>query len=130
MNMNEIKGNILSPFDWGEYLIWKMPDSKVSVDGRFTTAYSRKILDMNQNFSLGRPGWKQILEDFPPDIILAAKNERAYKLLEGEKDWIKIYEDPICMLFLPKTSPPSPILARYYGKQLRDTNDEPSYAFP
>lgn len=130
MNMNGISGKIQTPFDWGEYLIWKMPTSKVSVDGRFTTAYPRKILDMNQNFSLGRPGWKQILEEFPPDIILTAKNERAHKLLVEEKDWIKIYEDPLSMIFLPKANPPGAALEKFYNKQLIDTNDAPSYAFP
>jgi hypothetical protein len=130
MNMNGISGKIQTPFDWGEYLIWKMPTSKVSVDGRFTTAYPRKILEMNQNFSMGRPGWKQILEEFPPEIILTAKNERAHRLLMEEKDWIKVYEDPLSMIFLPKTNPPGAILEKFYNKQLIDTNDAPSFAFP
>lgn len=34
LKTQHIKGNILSIYNWGGYLIWKLPDKKVFVDGR------------------------------------------------------------------------------------------------
>ena len=45
LKQNGIQGNVLLPFDWGEYAIWKLyPVCKVSIDGRFRTVYPGKIL--------------------------------------------------------------------------------------
>ncbi len=40
IKVNGIQGNLLVPFEWGEYAIWKLyPGCQVSVDVRFSTAY-------------------------------------------------------------------------------------------
>ncbi len=37
---HRLRGNVLSSFDWGEYLIWQIaPASKVFIDGRYDTVY-------------------------------------------------------------------------------------------
>jgi len=42
---NRIRGNTAVPFDWGEYFIWKLyPKVRVSIDGRFTTAYPSEVI--------------------------------------------------------------------------------------
>ena len=36
LRLNGFKGNILVPYDWGAYIIWKLyPNVKVSLDGRY-----------------------------------------------------------------------------------------------
>ncbi len=49
---NNVKGNILVPFDWGEYAIWKLyPDNRVSIDGRFDTVYP---IDVIKDYLMGQ----------------------------------------------------------------------------
>lgn len=130
MANNGINGNIAVPFDWGEYVIWKLPKSKVSVDGRFETVYTLKVIEQNQALSTGKSGWRQILENYPTDIILTSRKENSSRPFEQEGNWINIYSDPLCMIFVPKTNPPGPILAKFYNKELVDSNDPPSTEFP
>src|SRR5208283_4838517 len=45
MRQHRLRGNILSTFEWGEYLIWNMaPGSKVFIDGRYDTVFPLEIV--------------------------------------------------------------------------------------
>lgn len=127
MKQNSINGNILNPFDWGEYLIWHLPESKVSIDGRLETIYPNKIFIQNQVFSSAWEGWQHVPDLYHPDIILTDKINRE---IEKKTSWVKIYEDPIAAILVRKTDPPSPTLEKFYKKELVDTNDPPALEFP
>ena len=48
---NQLRGNLLNWFDWGEYVIWRFgPDLKVSVDGRRETVYSDRLVTSHYRF--------------------------------------------------------------------------------
>ena len=53
---NGINGNIMTTSDWGEYVIWKLPKSKVSIDGRFWTVYPPDSIIQNMVFQAGWEG--------------------------------------------------------------------------
>ena len=76
MTANHLQGNILVPFDWGEYIIWKFPESKVSIDGRFRTAYPENIIELNLAFSQGQAESLKLLNEFPTDLVLAKHGKR------------------------------------------------------
>ena len=65
LKVNHIDGNLLTPFDWGEYFIWKRPKSKVSIDGRFWTVYPNKTFVHFLVFEEGMPGWEHVLPLYP-----------------------------------------------------------------
>jgi len=124
---NKIDGNILVLFDWGEYVIWKRPASKVSMDGRLWTAYPDKVFRDNILLAEGGPGWEEVLERYPHEIILMNKQNRG---LEGAKNWQKIYEDPIARVFIRNTEPASPYLEKFQRKELIYPEEPISWAFP
>ena len=124
---NGIKGNFLVFFDWGEYLIWKFPGSKVSIDGRLWTVYPEKVVRQNSIFQGEMPGWEHMLKLYRHDAILTIKKNRG---LEEREDWVKIYEDDLTRLFIPKTDPASPLLQRFYDKKLIFRTEDPSFEFP
>lgn len=130
MQANNIKGNILVPSDWGEYVIWKLPESKVSVDGRFRTVYPEKIIKKSRDFSMGLEGWRAMVDDYPTQIILIRKSDQTQRVLEKAGDWAKIYEDPTSMLFVAKTIPPGETLRNFYDQELINPTERPSYEFP
>lgn len=37
LRKQDLKGEIFSPYNWGGYLIWKLPEKKVFIDGRMPT---------------------------------------------------------------------------------------------
>lgn len=52
---NGVRGNLAVPIDWGEYLIWKLyPEIRVSIDGRYTTAYPMEVIHDNWNWMEGK----------------------------------------------------------------------------
>jgi len=127
LSANNIGGNILSPFDWGEYLIWKMPNSKVSVDGRFRTVYPQNILTESNLLGNGIIEGKAHIENYPTDIILINKNEHAGKIVSKLPKWGKIYEDPISQIYVPK---PNIFYKKAKQNQLLRPNNSPTYQFP
>ncbi|MFQ5444581.1 MAG: hypothetical protein ACE5EK_08185, partial [Nitrospinales bacterium] len=130
MNQNGIKGNILLPFDWGEYVIWKMPESRVSIDGRFRTVYSDEVIKNSWNFSMELKGWQAMITDYPTEVILTRKSDQTHRVMDKEKNWIQIYDDPLSKIYIPKTTPPSPVLQKFYENKLVDSNNPPSSKFP
>lgn len=128
MKMNDINGNILNPFNWGEYLIWHLPKSKVAIDGRMETVYPNKTFIQTLVFNYGWEGWQYVPDLYPAtEIILTDKFNKG---IEQKPEWVKIYEDPTAAILVRKTGSPGPILAKFYDKQLVDTNDPPSRDFP
>lgn len=100
---HHLSGNILNEFNWGEYLIWSLqPSCKVAMDGRYETVYSDEVYRLYVQFILGRPGWRQFLQKFPPDLILVAPTSEVYPLLVSAPDWRQVYRDAGAALFLPR----------------------------
>ena len=127
---NGLDGNYVVPFDWGEYWIWKFPDSKVSIDGRFRTAYPQRVIDLNQAFAEGRPEGQPLLTEFPTDYVLAGRHEAAFRAMEQRPGWVKIYQDPVSKIFVRKTDPPKPALKKFRNGELIDPREPASYEFP
>ena len=100
MRKNKLNGNLQVPFDWGEYFIWKLPDSKVSIDGRFRTAYPESVIRWGQQVYSELP--PAIIEKYQTDFIIVRKNSTTKNYLKDNKEWVKIYEDLISNLFMSK----------------------------
>jgi len=127
MRDNGITGNVLVRFDWGEYLIWKLPGAKVSADGRYWTAYPNEVVIQNLVFHNGWEGWHYMLNLYTHEVILTHHQNRG---IESRKGWVKIYQDPTARVFVKKTEPPGPVLRRFRNRELIVREDPPSLAFP
>lgn len=128
---NNIKGNILLPFEWGEYVIWKLhPDSKVSIDGRFRTAYPEKVLDDHFEAVGNDAKWMELLDKYPSDIVLARRNLLSQKMIDTRRDWIYLYSDNISMIFLKSGESQEEILEKFRGKAVIYPRTELSTYFP
>lgn len=103
INQHRLAGNLLTDFNWGEYLIWNLyPRCRVSLDGRFETVYPLPVCKQYFDFIYGRKNWREFLEKYPPDMILIASRAEIYRLLAKEPSWRQVYADSGCALFLPK----------------------------
>jgi hypothetical protein len=105
LKTNSLKGNLLVPFDWGEYAVWKLyPDNKVSIDGRFDTVYPGEVIDAHFNAMKSEEGWNYLLNKYPTDIILARRDPFSIKMINKQSNWIYIYSDKISIIFLKRDS--------------------------
>lgn len=95
-----LAGKILTRFDWGEYLIWKLyPQDLVGMDGRYETVYPPEVQKTYFEFYYGDPQWRQFLRDYPPDLILLDKSMAVVDLIRKEPGWQEIFSDSRSVLF-------------------------------
>jgi hypothetical protein len=100
------QGNILTEFNWGEYLIWSLPGSRVGMDGRYETVYTDKSSQEYFSFTRGDSGWKEYLDKYPHDMILFRRDGIVTALLLKEKTgWTPVYADQECVLFIRNKKP-------------------------
>jgi hypothetical protein len=91
-------GRLVNPYSWGGYLIWKLPEFPVSIDGR-ADMYGDELLDEALVVERLQPGWRDFLEDNDVRYVLAPIKRplaEAVRLLSG---WRIVYEDSEAILF-------------------------------
>jgi hypothetical protein len=103
---NQIQGNILPHFDWGEFLIWNLyPGCRVAMDGRYETVYQDQVSHEYFDFLMGRDNWATFLKKYPHDMVLIIPYTRTYWLMLKEPDWHVAYRDGGSILFVRKSRP-------------------------
>jgi hypothetical protein len=129
---NNIKGNLLVPFDWGEYAIWKLyPDNKVSIDGRFDTVYPIDVI--NDHFAgAGREdAWHYLINKYLTDIILAERNLFSQRMIsEPSDEWVYIYSDNTSVIFLRNSEINKALVERFKNKKMVYHRGKLSIYFP
>lgn len=99
------KGNIFNTYEWGGYLIWKLPTNKIFVDGRMPawkdengeSPYS-VFLKIIQT----QPGWNEKLTQLNTQYIFISKGTFLDLLLQKENErygWKEEYRDNIAVIY-------------------------------
>lgn len=131
LKQNGIKGNILLPFDWGEYATSKLyPDCKVSIDGRFRTVYPEKVLTDHFEAAADKSKLLYLLEKYPPDIILGKQNQMYHHLMSTQDRWVYVYSDPVSIVFVRKSGLQKGVLERLQKMDTPYRRRELSVYFP
>lgn len=102
LRKNGFHGNIMVPYDWGSYVMWKLsPDVKVSFDSRYEVAYPTSRMDEDDRFYGAQSGWEEILSnpEHRTDVVLVRSDLKIVKPLETHLGWRKAYSDPQFILF-------------------------------
>jgi hypothetical protein len=65
------KGNAATPFAWGSYVAWRLyPEVKISMDGRYETAYPESTFELNNAFYDHKGDWLQLCREFKVDYVI------------------------------------------------------------
>jgi hypothetical protein len=130
LRRNGVRGNLAVPFDWGEYFIWKLyPEVRVSIDGRYTTAYPREVIEDSFEWVRGGKGWKRLLERYPTEIAITHRNHPVTALMRQDPEWVYIYSDPVAFIFVRKGPAQAELLQKFRDKRLLPPSP-PSLYFP
>jgi hypothetical protein len=99
------EGNVLVPFDWGAYLIWKLyPSVRVSIDGRYEVAYPEKVFDEQRRLFGGSGDRAELLAKYAPDLILTNRRLPLSGSLSGIKEWKEVYSDKYWQIYARRES--------------------------
>ncbi|MGE5306356.1 MAG: hypothetical protein ACM3TN_23855 [Alphaproteobacteria bacterium] len=85
--------------DWGGFLIWSLPEFKVSMDGR-TNLQGEKRIEENLAVWAGHPGWASDAELSGAKLIIAEIGRPLTALLRGDTRFKLVYEDKTAAVFV------------------------------
>lgn len=85
--------------DWGGFLIWSLPEFKVSMDGR-TNLQGEKRIEANLAVWAGHQGWASDTELVRAKLIIAELGRPLTALLRGDTRFRLVYEDKTAVVFV------------------------------
>ena len=85
--------------DWGGFLIWSLPEFKVSMDGR-TNLQGEKRIDANLAVWAGQQGWAADRELAGAKLIIAELGRPLTALLRSDTRFKLVYEDKTAVVFV------------------------------
>ncbi len=93
-----VQGGLFNSYNFGSYLLWKLPETPVFVDGR-TDLYTDEILDQYLTVVQGREGWGEILERWQIRVVFVEPSTPILHLLKAE-GWTVYYMDSQAVILL------------------------------
>jgi hypothetical protein len=99
ITLNQLKGRLLTWFDWGEYAIWHFgPDLRVSIDGRRETVYSDRTIQAHRRFYAGDETATAYLRALDPDYIWLPRRVPIAGRL-AEQGWVAVFTGATSIVF-------------------------------
>ena len=92
------RGRIYNDYNWGGYLMWRLPALDVTLDGRNPVHGDARIWASIRTFG-GAPGWASDKELITADIVVADVNSALASLLRTDRRFTLAYEDHVAVVF-------------------------------
>ncbi|HEX4946314.1 MAG TPA: hypothetical protein VFZ34_06615 [Blastocatellia bacterium] len=91
-------GPLYNHFNWGGYLIWRLPHLPVSMDGR-TNLYGEEGIQRSLDVWNGKFGWATDAELNAAALVIADVNQPLCSLLRLDQKFELVYEDAVAAVF-------------------------------
>jgi hypothetical protein len=89
-------GNLLNEYDWGGYLIWRVPERPVFIDGRLFLFLPDVLTDYEEMVFM-RPGWREQLDRHAIAQVLL-RPDRPLAVALRDFGWTVVSEDAAAVL--------------------------------
>jgi hypothetical protein len=95
------RGPLYNDFDWGGYLIWRLPQLPVSMDGRTNLHTDERIRRSVATWS-GLPGWDTDPELAGAGVVIAPVNTPLAELLRFNARFEQVHKDAVAVVFVAR----------------------------
>jgi hypothetical protein len=92
-------GPVFNTYDWGGYILWRLPALKVSMDGRNTFYGDAKVWRSIRTWS-GVEGWDADPELAASRLVIAPRSAALTSLLRLDRRFAVAYEDAVAVVFV------------------------------
>ncbi len=101
IEQHHLPGPLLNDLSWGGFLIWRLPELPVAMDGRTNVHGEERIL---QNSALwrGKPGWSSNPELSRANLVITPQDAAIAALLRTDPRFKVAYEDVQAVVFQRK----------------------------
>ncbi|NMB87677.1 MAG: hypothetical protein GYA17_04925, partial [Chloroflexi bacterium] len=96
-------GRMLSEYNWGGYLIWRLPEEPVFVDGR-TDLFGDEIIGQWMTLVQAGDGWQELLSTWNIRTVLVSPGRQIGPALEAN-GWRLLYSDGQSRLYAAPGEP-------------------------
>jgi hypothetical protein len=91
---------MLTFFDWGEMVIFRLPACLPSIDGRLDTCYSQAVIDAHWKLYNGEPFDEHVLDIGQADFALLPANLAGTAVLAHRPGWQVVYDDALAVVMV------------------------------
>jgi hypothetical protein len=98
---HHLAGPLYNQFDWGGYLIWRLPALPVAIDGRTNLHGDDRLLRSCRTWA-GERGWDSDPELNAAGLVIANANSPLASLLRLDVHFKLVHEDPLAVVFIPQ----------------------------
>jgi hypothetical protein len=98
------KGPLFNPYDWGGYLIWRLPQLPVIMDGRANVHGDRRIAQSIATWH-GEGSWASDAELATAKVVIAPIGLGLTSLLRVDQRFELAYEDRVAAVFVARGAP-------------------------
>jgi hypothetical protein len=98
MKAHQLTGNTLTFFDWGQQMLWELPDNPVSFDGRLDTVYPPEVMDAHWRLYAGQDPGPALPVNLAKYALLPSSSRAVDMLLF--QGWTLVYYDPLAAVLV------------------------------
>jgi len=91
-------GPIYNPIHWGGYLIWRLPEYRVGIDGRAQLHGDERIRRFDATWH-GIAGWHDDPDLLAAGIVVVERNCPLASLLRQDTRFVNVHEDDVAVVF-------------------------------
>lgn len=95
-------GPLYNHFDWGGYLLWRLPRVPVIVDGRGNVHGDKRVIDIHETW-IGKQKWSSDPDLAASRLIIAGIEFPLASLLRMDSRFELVYEDKIAVVFIARS---------------------------
>jgi hypothetical protein len=98
MKMHGLTGKAVTFFDWGEMMIFHLPECQPSVDGRLDTCYPRELIAAHWKFYNDESFDRTVFNPEEADLALLPSNLAGALSLGRKSGWKAVYFDELSVV--------------------------------
>jgi hypothetical protein len=99
IEQHRLPGPLFNDFNWGGFLIWRLPQYRVSIDGR-TNVHGDDRVGRYGDTWRGKPGWDSDPDLAQANLVLAPKAYALFELLRKDSRFRLVFEDSQAAVFV------------------------------
>jgi hypothetical protein len=95
------EGPVFNDYDWGGYLMWRLPHLSVSLDGRNTFYGDARVWQVMRTWN-GYDGWSSDRHLAAARIVIGRPSYPLNALLRQDERFERVYEDKVAVVFVAR----------------------------
>ena len=97
---NHLHGGIFNVYGWGGYLMWRLPEMPVAIDGRANNVHDQDHVQRVFDTWRAKPGWQNDPELNAADIVIGRADYPLTSLLRYDQRFRVAHEDREAVVFV------------------------------